>query len=35
MVEHKAGQDLSNELENAPHDEGLLIKFPIIGLLKK
>jgi len=33
--EHWAGQDLSPELEDAPHTEIVFEKFPIIGYLKK
>ncbi len=31
---HKAGTDLSNELQHAPHGTDLLAPFPIIGYLK-
>ena len=31
---HNAGCDLSKELDEAPHDEGLLKRFPQIGILK-
>ncbi|MGB1240972.1 MAG: cytochrome b5 domain-containing protein [Chitinophagales bacterium] len=33
--EHWAGQDLTPELQNAPHTEIVFEKFPIIGYLKK
>ena len=32
--EHWAGQDLTDELKNAPHDEKVFEKFKIIGVLK-
>ncbi len=32
--EHWAGQDLTDELKDAPHTEQVLEKFTIIGLLK-
>jgi len=31
--EHWAGQDLTNELEAAPHSEGVFKRFKIIGSL--
>lgn len=31
--EHFAGQDLTDELADAPHTETVLAKFPIIGKL--
>ena len=33
--EHWAGQDLTAELENAPHNENVFEKFKVVGLLKK
>ena len=33
--EHWAGQDLTEELKDAPHTEKVFEKFKIIGLLKK
>lgn len=33
--EHWAGQDLTEELKDAPHTEKVFEKFEIIGLLKK
>ena len=30
--EHWAGQDLTNEMKNAPHSEKLIEKFPIVGI---
>ncbi len=33
--EHWAGQDLTQELEKAPHSKELLFKFPVVGKLKK
>ena len=32
--EHWAGQDLTEELKDAPHDESVFEKFRIIGILK-
>ena len=32
--EHWAGQDLTAELKDAPHDERVFEKFGIIGILK-
>jgi len=32
--EHWAGQDLSDELKDAPHTEAVFAKFKIIGILK-
>ena len=34
QVLHDAGVDLTNALEQAPHNEGLLEKFPVVGVLK-
>jgi len=31
---HKAGQDLTEALKEAPHSEELLKKFPIVGELE-
>lgn len=31
--EHWAGQDLSNELKDAPHTEGVFVKFKVVGKL--
>ena len=33
--EHWAGQDLTNELKDAPHTAQVFSRFPIIGTLKK
>ena len=33
--EHWAGQDLTQELKEAPHSETLLLKFPVVGVLIK
>jgi predicted heme/steroid binding protein len=33
--EHWAGQDLTEELKDAPHNENVFDKFRIIGTLKK
>ncbi len=33
--EHWAGQDLTPELQDAPHTEIVFEKFPVIGHLKK
>ncbi|MBL3654950.1 cytochrome b5 domain-containing protein [Fulvivirga sediminis] len=33
--EHWAGQDLTPELEDAPHNENVFDKFKVVGLLKK
>jgi predicted heme/steroid binding protein len=32
--EHWAGQDLTQEIENAPHTENVFDKFKIVGILK-
>ena len=32
--EHWAGQDLTDELKDAPHNENVFDKFKIIGMLK-
>ena len=32
--EHWAGQDLTDELKDAPHNEEVFAKFKIIGVLK-
>ena len=32
--EHWAGQDLTEELKDAPHNENVFDKFKIIGMLK-
>ncbi|MBC7890807.1 MAG: cytochrome b5 [Sphingobacteriaceae bacterium] len=29
--EHWAGQDLTDELPDAPHDEGVFNRFPVVG----
>lgn len=34
MGSHTAGKDLSGFIENAPHDESLLSKFPIVGVFE-
>ena len=33
--EHWAGQDLSDEMSDAPHNEKVFSKFQIVGILKK
>lgn len=33
MALHQAGADLTLEIESAPHDESLLVKFPVVGEL--
>lgn len=33
QVTHNAGQDLSIELDAAPHNDDLLKKFPVVGYL--
>ena len=35
QFEHYAGKDLTNEIGDAPHDEDVLERFPIVGILKK
>ncbi len=32
---HRAGRDLTVELEKAPHDADFLERFPVVGRLKK
>lgn len=32
--EHWAGQDLTEELKDAPHSEGVFLKFKAVGKLK-
>jgi predicted heme/steroid binding protein len=34
QVLHKAGADLTDALEQAPHDGDVLDKFPIVGTLR-
>jgi predicted heme/steroid binding protein len=34
QVMHKAGLDLTDEFERAPHSSELLEKFPVVGELK-
>jgi predicted heme/steroid binding protein len=34
QVLHNAGQDLTEKLDHAPHGPDLLIKIPVIGVLK-
>ncbi|HWK98746.1 MAG TPA: cytochrome b5 domain-containing protein [Parapedobacter sp.] len=31
--EHWAGQDLTNELENAPHTDDVFSRFEVVGIL--
>jgi len=33
--EHFAGKDLTNELEDAPHEADVLERFPLVGELKE
>jgi predicted heme/steroid binding protein len=33
QVLHSAGVDLTDALEQAPHDEDVLEKFPVVGIL--
>ena len=33
--EHWAGQDLTDELKDAPHNENVFDKFKVVGVLKK
>jgi predicted heme/steroid binding protein len=33
--EHWAGQDLTDELKDAPHNQNVFDKFKVIGVLKK
>ena len=35
QVQHKAGEDLTKYLEDAPHGEELLERFPVVGELKE
>jgi predicted heme/steroid binding protein len=35
MATHEAGQDLTDVLAQAPHDEDLLERVPVIGILEK
>lgn len=35
MGEHTAGTDLTDELEDAPHDDRVLEKFKIVGDLEE
>lgn len=32
---HTAGRNLTSEMPDAPHDEDVLTRFPVIGMLKK
>jgi predicted heme/steroid binding protein len=33
QVSHRAGQDLTEALKDAPHSDDLLLKFPVVGKL--
>lgn len=35
LVFHKAGQDLTDSFEHAPHGADLLDKFPVVGSFEK
>jgi predicted heme/steroid binding protein len=35
QVLHEAGKDLTEALQQAPHGEEVLKKFPIVGILRK
>ncbi|MDI9624664.1 MAG: cytochrome b5 domain-containing protein [Methanothermobacter sp.] len=35
QVTHRAGEDLTDEISEAPHGIEFLERFPIIGILKK
>ena len=35
QVTHHAGEDLTGELREAPHDIDFLKRFPVVGILKK
>ncbi len=35
QVTHRAGKDLTPELEKAPHGADFLRRFPVVGRLKK
>ena len=32
---HRAGRDLTSEIENAPHEADFLERFPIVGELRR
>ena len=32
---HNAGRDLTAEMADAPHDEDVLKRYPVVGVLKK
>jgi len=32
---HSAGRDITSEMADAPHDEDVLTRYPVIGILKK
>lgn len=32
---HNAGRDLTSEMADAPHDEEVLKRYPVVGVLKK
>ncbi len=34
QVFHKAGMDLTDALEQAPHDGDVISKFPVVGVLQ-
>ncbi len=34
QVTHKAGEDLTDALRDAPHGSDLLERFPVVGILK-
>ncbi|MCP8304881.1 MAG: cytochrome B5 [archaeon] len=35
QAEHFAGEDLTDEFKDAPHDEYVLERFPVVGELKE
>ncbi len=35
QVLHEAGQDLTDQLKDAPHGESLLKRLPVVGKLKR
>ncbi len=35
QVLHKAGVDLTEAMEQAPHNEDLLEKFPVVGIMRR
>ena len=35
QYQHNSGRDMTSALDDAPHDESVLEKFPVVGVLKQ